>query len=98
MPCNDSRNSGGFDDDTYRRLQKATRAACDIVQSIRATSSVAALDNVSAETRQWIRDHDEMDRRRLELESERKQRLIDREEALRKLTPEERRALGLKDA
>lgn len=94
MPCSDDRRGS---EECYERLQSATRAACDLVRAIRDTDSLHVIDSVNAETRLWIRNHDEMDRRNRELEAERVQRLLDRQEALRKLTPDERRALGIKE-
>lgn len=91
MPC------GAFDHDdnrnTYRDVaDAATRAACDMRTILRRHK----LENeLTVETRLWIRQHDDEDERRIAEENEKGIRQRTKQQALDKLTLEERRVLGL---
>ena len=94
MPCQD------FDtlDDGYTarqeriRLDKATRVACE---ALRFMEDMGGLGEVSKEARAWWKDHKQADEHRRERERAAKHLKEQRERALRKLTIEERVALGL---
>ena len=70
----------------------ATRAACDLRTILRRGGSERDL---CAETRRWIKQHDEWDARRIAEENAASQRQQVKQAALDKLTLDERRALGL---
>ena len=78
--------------ETVENLQRATRAACDLLHAIRGGLS---LDDVSAETKAWIKEHDRQDQRRNQQAEEAKLTASLRHQALKKLSQDERRALGL---
>lgn len=84
------------DGSDMRRLRAeadaATRAACDLRTILRRGGGESDL---CAETRQWIKRHDEWDARRIAEENAAGQRQQVKQAALDKLTLDERRALGL---
>lgn len=91
MPCYDSR----VDDDhrlTSQRLDRATRVACE---AFRSMTPEAIRDKLSQEAQRWWYNHQEMDRKRLAAEEAARQRAKAKRDALAKLTPAERKALGL---
>lgn len=96
MPC---RDGGPIDyvrdsPETIRRLNLATRVACEALQKLDDVSpSVSAA--LSKTARDWWRKHQEEDRRRQEAELARQRRETLRTRARAKLTPEERKALGI---
>jgi hypothetical protein len=88
MPC----NCDGYPDEREELAQAATRAACDLATVLR---SGGTLEDCSSETRKFIDRHDTIDRERLREEREKVFRDKLRKKALSKLTPEERRAIGI---
>ena len=78
--------------ETVENLQRATRAACDLLHAIRNGLS---LDDVASETKAWIEEHDRQDLRRKQEIEEAKITVSLRRQALKKLSQDERRALGL---
>lgn len=90
MPCYDERNRDCSE--VQERANAATRAACDLAAVLRRGGSASDL---RPETQAWIADHDELDRRRATQEAAAAERKRAKKIALDKLTPEERRALGL---
>jgi hypothetical protein len=107
MPCRDDAynpREESFDRQIRQqeRLDLATRVACTIEKLL----TEKQIKSLPGETQQWIANHREMDRRRLERENEeklakiRKQKIEEtlatlRKQALKKLNPAERKALGL---
>ena len=79
------------------RADKLTRVACDLARTIEANMGVIqdTTSALSKETRDWWREHKEADRRREEAEAKARRIRKVKQEALGKLTPEERKALGL---
>lgn len=96
MPCYDSRDHDNSE--LYDKIELLTRVSCDLARALRATATAGQFLDVSQETLDWIRQHDLEDKRH----AEEKQRAASREEAQRralaKLTPDERRLLGLAKA
>lgn len=61
MPCYDSRT----DDDariTRERLDRATRAACELAIALQNVLENGGEPVLSVETLDWIKEHEEMDR------------------------------------
>src|SRR6266487_1045664 len=97
MPCIDSRDSVN-DERQDERLQAATRAACDLANAFRKTINPTtwnAWQGLSPETVAWIADHDAEDLRQVAREREKVDAVRKRRAALDKLTPDERRLLGV---
>jgi hypothetical protein len=88
MPCYDERSNWIENPETKHRLNAATRAACEM-------SKLVDRSKLSKETRKWVEAHDEMDRRREAAEKTKKERETTKKKALEKLTPAEKKALGL---
>lgn len=96
MPCNDG---GGpyFADysEEYNaaksRLDKATQVACELAKLLTHTQK----QKLSSKARKWIETHRIMDDRRIAHEQRKLKEKELREKALRKLTPGERRLLGV---
>lgn len=95
MPCTDGpRDSGRYNDEELRRV---TRAACDLLQRLRLEGSWPGLipSGLSPETVRWVKQHDLEDKRRVE-DALRASRIQEaREAVVAKLSPEERRLLGI---
>ncbi len=72
---------------------RATRAACEMRTLIRNRTNLE--NELSAETRQWISEHDAADALRLRRENEAAVQAAKKQDALNKLTVEERRMFGL---
>lgn len=100
MPCQDI-DYGSYDRQQSEALNKATKAACELTETLRGVgnsdynSSNYFIRDLSKETRLWIKEHDEMDRRRLKQEKENKSKKKLKKKALSKLSKEERKVLGL---
>ena len=93
MPCSDTCRCDDDNDKALRsRANRATRAACDMRTLIR---QLGKEDELTIETRRWIKQHDLEDSRRIKIEEESGIRDKARRSGLDKLTLEERRALGL---
>jgi hypothetical protein len=87
-----------------KRLDKATRVACELADKL----TLPQVSDVSKEAQAWIKEHREADAKRKREEEERDRRdraenerrvklEKDRLAALKKLSHEERRILGLPD-
>jgi len=75
-----------------KEANKATRAACDMRTILRRHEMEKEL---TVETRKWIAQHDAEDAKRIEKENAAGIRQRVKQQALDKLTLEERRVLGL---
>ena len=82
-PCRDTA--------AIKAANKATRAACDMRTILRANGLERDL---TEETRRWIRQHDMEDAKRIKEENASGERDRVKQQALAKLTMEERRVLG----
>lgn len=92
MPCRDGGPYEVYENpDTRRRLDTSTMIACEAFQ-IMSAEQIASLPKIC---QKWWKDHQEADRVRKERENDERNRQLRRSRALAKLTPEERRALGL---
>jgi len=81
-------HKGAYGKFTKEKLDKATAELCSMLKNKDTT-------RYSLELQIWWRDHQEADRQRVFKEaSDAKARAV-KEQALKKLTPEERKALGL---
>ena len=99
MPCRcDYPEDPPRPDPNLKRLKnladKATRAACDMRTIIRKFAPNIE-DELTVETREWIKKHDAEDAKRIAKENAEGIRQRTRQQALDKLTLEERRVLGL---
>lgn len=95
MPCSDGGPS--YDDGVYTRLNKATKAACELGRLLQSVYSENGYDwelLVSESTKRWVRRHEEVDRKRIAREKKDNEDRARRREILAKLTKEERRILG----
>lgn len=91
MPC---RYGGPIDDHeaTIARLNDVTSMLCRVLGRLRADQ----IDGLDADVRAWWADHQRRDLERRRLEEKQAQEREDRAAALRKLTPRERRLLGVR--
>jgi hypothetical protein len=92
MPCSSEGYPDNRLDDCSRELNEATRAACDLRTILRRGGTE---EDLCAETRRWIAKHDDWDHRRIKEEERRGERQRVKQNALAKLTMDERRVLGL---
>jgi hypothetical protein len=93
MPCYDSRSRcESPDKELAERLNRATRAACDLRTILRRGGKESDL---AGSTRSWIAEHDKWDRERIAQEEALGVREKARRDALAKLDLDERRVLGL---
>lgn len=98
MPC----RSEWPEDTSYRykvEMDRATRIACELAKKLEqgANPVTIAVPWFSKETSDWWKKHKESDARRLEAEAKAMRIRTIKEQALNKLSREERRALGLPD-
>lgn len=96
MPCRDD-YSDNISEKLETRLQAATKVACELAEHIDKNSKVQLLSimSLSTDTKKWVIEHREIDRKRLEAEAYKASRDAMKAQALSKLTPEERRILGI---
>lgn len=96
MPCMDN----GYESDNRNyhkdKLDEVTRHLCRIMRLSDAGHSMSIIVAGSRGLRDWWKQHQEEDRMRLEREEEEKTQKALKKRALEKLTPNERKALGLK--
>ena len=100
MPCqsygpDESNYSHSFTNGGHEYIKiadAATRAACDLRTILRRGGKESDL---TEETKAWIKQHDELDAKRVAIENECGLREKTRQTGLAKLTLDERRALGL---
>lgn len=76
--------------ETKRRLDNATRAACEAFHLL----TEQQISKLSRPVQFWWQNHQEEDRRRRAAEREKQEREQNRQTALAKLSPKERKALG----
>lgn len=98
MPCSSGYSQEEDSSRLLRKLDRATRAACDLANSLRNQLSERSLElrgAVSEETYRWVLRHDRLDRERKEREEAEKKKQLIRRRALEKLSSKERAALGL---
>lgn len=93
MPCNDGMVLGSQPDyETRRRLDHVTSLLCSVLGAWEANG----LDiNFTPGLAKWWEQHKEVDRQRIAREQAEAERQRKAQEALSKLTEEERRILGL---
>lgn len=94
MPCSD----GGPiypDRVSTARADRNARVACEALRLIEKYIP-AYVPGMSVETLQWWAEHQEADLRREEAERQQREREALRDSAISKLTPEERKALGVR--
>jgi hypothetical protein len=103
MPCrsyDDDWRSSDFDDDKIRKLKeqadKLARIACKAMTELENNKIEDLLLLRDDEVREWWAKHKEADRKAREKEERKQERLRLRRAALRKLSEEEKVALGLK--
>ena len=98
MPCNDGRDNVHVvteyreDPEMKKRRHKLARMLCETIGKMSATQRSTLL---SLETRQWYKEHREEDRRREEREKAVRNQKAKIRKAVAKLTPEERKLLGI---
>lgn len=97
MPCNSGMGesysgNGGYDHEARRQVEKLTRVSCDIMKAI---EELGVTLPVSSETAIWWESHKAHDAQREALQKARDEQTSIAELAIRKLTPEERKALGI---
>jgi hypothetical protein len=103
MPCrsyDDDWRSSDFDDDKIRKLKeqadKLARIACKAMTELENNQIEDLLLLRDDEVREWWAKHKEADRKAREKEQRKQERIRLRRAALRKLSEEEKVALGLK--
>lgn len=98
MPCDSGMSYGsGYNDAAVRaELERLTRVSCDVLRVV--TQAGVPLTNFSEETQKWWLAHQQVDAARIERERQASFQSQVRQAALAKLTPAERRTLGLPDA
>lgn len=98
MPCSDY---GRAATEVRIRLDKATRAACEMARVIRYQSEnnhecSFLFDSLTTRTQKWIKAHEKMDRERLKQEKLERRRKKLKKRALKKLSKKEIEALGIR--
>lgn len=90
MPCSEWKENGSssVDRDTKDKLDQTTSMLCEVLQKTDTSK-------LSLKVRRWWMDHQRMDKLRLEADLQRKKTKLQKEKALAKLTPYERKLLGL---
>ena len=95
MPCRyDGPNDDTFDPKLRRELDALTRVSCDLRTIVRRHAP-QLFNHLTEETLNWIKKHDREDEKRIAEEEARGERERVKRQALKKLTLEERRVLGL---
>jgi DNA-binding PadR family transcriptional regulator len=92
MPCDGGYGSSDYDR-LQRRLDRATRAACEMEKVLKPKQYFA----LSESTQRWLERHRLEDKRRRQREADALQAKEDRKQALAKLTEHERFLLSLPD-
>lgn len=93
-PSNDDPRAGS--PTVQDRLDQATRLLCELCRTIIARAMYEDLIEPSGELSEWWHIHQEKDRIRLLMEQTRKLEEERKQAVLAKLTPEDRKLLGLK--
>lgn len=92
MPCRDYSSDYDLSVERQRKVDKLTRMLCTVLSAY----NEAGIRKLPAEVREWWREHQALDRQRLAAEEASRQRARLKKRALDKLTPEERKALGVR--
>lgn len=96
MPCRDDGQLASEYGNLQRRLDEVTQMLCGVLGAIEEAEEPVRIDHLAIETQEWWNKHKKADEQRRSVEERAKEaRRLARERALAKLTPEERRALGL---
>jgi hypothetical protein len=101
MPCRDYDSQDEYERDQQKKLDAATKAACEALTELGAVEQHdywpgAILQRLSKETQDWWKKHKAADAARKKNEREQREQLKKRENAKNKLTAEERELLGIK--
>ncbi len=97
MPCSDGGWPGDAIVEHSQRADRLARMLCGVMTTLKAYHPVIVRE-LCAEDKEladWWKQHQEFDRRRIERENADKAKKQAKNAALAKLTPEERKALGL---
>lgn len=100
MPCD---SGPSWDDELRARADAAAKAACEMALRIRTEDAkmpkghkgITMFSRLSRETKQWVRDHDELDKDRRRREEKLRLKKDATRRALQKLSPKERKLLNL---
>lgn len=98
MPCNSGPSYVDYSKVDKWRFEEVTRVACELaklVKDVMRRSNNPPRQNLSKETRRWITRHEKIDRERIAAKKEKKKLRLLRKKALNKLSPREKKALGL---
>ena len=93
MPCTTGQECDRTDYEARRENERLTRVSCDIMRVLQ--SNGFDLSQLGGETRQWWDRHQAQDTARAAAAQQMAERDSLRESALAKLSPAERKALGL---
>lgn len=91
MPCRDEFADQDYYSELSNRLNKITKVACEILTTLPAEQ----IDKFSTETKQWWEEHQRYDKLRIKREKAQQELEKVKQNAKAKLTPAERKALGL---
>jgi len=94
MPCTDGGPNYSDNPETTRRLNKVTRMLCSLCRRINK-SGRDTLITQDAELTAWWSDHQEMDRKREAAQRAERAKRQERRAVLAKLSPKDKRILGL---
>lgn len=94
MPCSDGGTYCSEDTETKNRLDKVTRLLCGLCERAECEARGTLISN-DEELAQWWAKHQEEDLRREEQERKEREEKEAKRKALAKLSPRERRLLGL---
>lgn len=99
MACHDPMAEGEEHERTRRRLHAVTRLLCGLCERIEtnpnATVKAARLIDADPKLRAWWEEHQKADRKREKEEAAERRRAAGRKAALAKLSPAERKLLGV---
>ena len=101
MPCSDYGPNDTIHEQSAR-IKDLTKVACDLLRALRRGlrredgARVDWKDGLSSYTIKWAMAHDEEDRKRLASERLKAQEAEERKQALKKLTLQEQKLLGLR--
>jgi len=100
MPCTDGGAPYDTDNSVQERLDKVTRMLCTLAnatedQGFGMINDFGIPRKDAKEIREWLAEHNEMDRERREAEESEQREAKLKKDALKKLTAAERKALGL---
>ena len=96
MPCSDGGPSYQENPETKDRLDKVTRLLCGLCRRLTNRGRAFHITD-DAELAKWWAAHQEEDRRREERERKEREEAAAKRKALAKLSPRERRLLGIRE-